>query len=387
MKYLPTIILLFLILCLSSCKLARFAYYNVSEIDDYKIFNTRQINKDSISYEFKKSKLEFPIQNFYFSFDGGKKESKTLLEILKETKTVGFLIIKKDSILFEKHLYDYTRESLVNSFSTAKSILSTLVGSAIDDGYINSVKDPITRYIPELEKNGFQEVTIENLLQMTSGIKFWENYYIPYADAGNFYYGRNLEKEVSKLKLKYKPGTKYHYSSGDSQLLGLVLKNALKNKTISKYLEEKLWIPLGMEYNASWSLDDKGFEKTFCCINATAIDYAKIGRLYLNKGNWNGKQIVPEKWIEQTTKIDTLNGSLKDYQYNWYLNSDKSFYTIGYKGQHIYIDPDNELVIVRLGKIQGKIKVGNKRGNFGWNNFFKIISRKFKEESTGYNKA
>jgi CubicO group peptidase (beta-lactamase class C family) len=219
------------------------------------------------------------------------------------------------------------------------------------------VNEPITNYIPELLKNGFDKVTIKHLLQMTSGIKFNESYVNPFGDAASFYYGLNLRKIISKMKLKTEPGKEFEYVSGNTQLLGLVLERALKNKAITSYLQEKIWTPLGMEFDASWSIDRKkdGLEKTFCCINARARDFAKIGRLYKNKGNWDGKQIVSEKWVEESTKLDTTEGSESYYQYQWWLpNPSKDFMAEGILGQFVYVNPSKDLIIVRLGKNEGR---------------------------------
>src|SRR5690606_33967965 len=132
-----------------------------------------------------------------------------------------------------------------------------------------------------------------------------------------YYYGRNLRKAIPKLELSGRPGETFAYKSGNSQLLGLILERVLKGKTISAYAQDKLWTPLGMEFPASWSLDRKndGLEKTFCCLNARARDYAKIGRLYLHGGNWEGKQLVPESWVKTSTAMDTTAGSPWYYQY------------------------------------------------------------------------
>ena len=239
----------------------------------------------------------------------------------------------------------------------AKSILSILVGCAIDDGKIKSIDEPITNYLSELKGTDFDKITIEHLLNMTSGLYFNESYTNPFGDAATFYYGTNLRKAVANLELKYEPGTHFKYSSGDSQILGLVLASALKEQNISTFLEEKIWKPLGMEFDASWSLDRKkdGIEKTFCCVNARARDFAKIGRLYLNKGSWNGKQIVSKDWVANSTKIDSTGGKVADYQHQWWINpSDNSFEAEGILGQHIYVNPEKNAIIVRLGKKVGK---------------------------------
>ena len=354
LKKLSHIALTFLLLSsLNSCKVGRFVVYNFANIKDYKIFPARELEASTTEFEFavaekgrapKDATIDWEIHSFE--------------EYIKDNKTVAFLIIQNDTIQYENYWRKYEEASVVASFSMAKSITSILVGIAIEEGYIQSVNEPITNYVPELKENGFEVVTIEHLLQMTSGIKFNESYYNPFGDAATYYYGTNLRKEITKMKLEREPGEKFRYSSGDTQLLGLVLERALKDKTLTGYLEEKLWQPLGMEFDASWSLDRKknGLEKTFCCINATARDFAKIGRLYLNKGKWKDRQIVSETWVAQSTKIDTTNGSTAKYQYQWWLPSKESgeFMAKGILGQYIYVHPKKNLIIVRLGKNEGK---------------------------------
>lgn len=276
---------------------------------------------------------------------------------LEENQTVAFLIIKNDTIQYEKYFSGYSKESVVPSFSMAKSVTSILIGCALDEGLIQSVDEPITNYIPELKKNGFEKVTIKHLLQMTSGIDFNESYINPFGDAASFYYGLNLRKQIEKMHLKAEPGQQFEYVSGNTQLLGLVLERALKGKAITSYLQEKLWTPLGMEYDASWSIDREknGLEKTFCCLNARALDFAKIGRLYKNKGNWNGQQIVSQQWVEQSTRPENTGGSVKFYQYQWWLPTpNEDFMAEGILGQFVYVHPAKDLIIVRLGKNEGK---------------------------------
>ena len=345
--------LLFLIICLASCKVGRFVYYNFANITDYKIFPSRELTNDSVKFEYfraKPDKVKAPKKINYNN------EAVAFDDFLEDNKTVAFIIIKNDTIQYEKYFDDYNEESVVASFSMAKSVTSILIGCAIDDGFIQSVDEPIINYIPELKENGLEKVTIKHLLQMSSGIKFNESYANPLGDAATFYYGTNLRKAIKKMKPEYNPGLGFSYSSGDTQVLGLVLERSLKGKTITKYLNEKIWKPLGMEYSASWSLDRKenGLEKTFCCINARARDFAKIGRLYLNKGNWNGKQIVSQKWVEESTKASVGIGNVSYYKYQWWLGDNGSFMAKGILGQYIYVNPDKNLTIVRLGKNYGK---------------------------------
>lgn len=336
---------------LSSCTVGRFIVYNFADINDHKIFPTRTIEKPDNSFYFHETAEEKSIKELEIY---GK--SYDLDQYLEKNKTVAFLIIKNDTILYENYFKGYDKSSIVPSFSMAKSVTSILMGCAIDDGYIQSVDEPVTNYLPQLKKNGLDKVTIKHVLQMTSGIRFNESYINPFGHAATYYYGRNLRKQVDKMKLEKNPGKSYKYTSGNTQLLGAVLEAALRDKTISQYLEEKLWKPLQMEYDASWSLDkeDNGMEKTFCCLNARARDFAKIGRLYLHKGNWNGKQIVPEKWVEESTKVEESDGSAWFYQYQWWLVSrDGDYMAQGILGQYVYINPEKNMIIVRLGKDHG----------------------------------
>jgi CubicO group peptidase (beta-lactamase class C family) len=355
----------------TSCQLGRFVVYNFADINDHKKFQSRPLTAHSSPYNFQTTNsVLIPKELNGIPFD----------KYLEENKTVAFLIIKNDTIQYEKYFKGHDKQSIVPSFSMAKSVTSILIGFAIDEGLIKSVDEPITTYIPELTKNGFDKVTIKHLLQMTSGIKFNEIYVNPFGDAASFYYGLNLRKVIGKMKLKSEPGKKFEYVSGNTQLLGLVLERSLKGKTITNYLQEKIWTPLGMEYDASWSIDRKknGLEKTFCCINARARDFAKIGRLYLNNGSWNGKQIISQNWVEESTTVDTTNGGVVFYKYQWWLptslnnirrenfnlnnptkeklvlSTDKDFMAEGILGQFIYVNPTKKLIIVRLGKNEGK---------------------------------
>ena len=373
MKYVYKLILLFLILSMSSCSLGRYVWYNTAEVDDYKHFDQREISNSAETYHFSKSKNKLIIDSLFSpnSIKVNGKVINSLKKHIEKSGTLGFIIIKNDSILCEEYFNGHNKESISGSFSMAKSIVSLLIGCAIDDGYINSEKDLITKYLPELSKNGFDDITIEHLLQMTSGIKFWENYWFPYAHAGNFYYGRDLWKKTKNLKKKFKSGTNFDYRSGDTQILGFILTKAIKDMTLSKYLENKIWKPLGMENNASWLIDSKGMERAFVGINASALDFAKIGRLVLNNGNWNGQQIVSKKWIKKSFAKDTLNASPINYQYQWYLKNggEKGIYANGYRGQYIYFNKSSNMVMVRVGK---------KRGKMNWSELFYAISEKYK---------
>jgi len=345
------IFLLLILSTVSACTLGRFVYYNFADITDHKVFPKRTIANDSTDI-------------FYFhaatdnAVDIKMKDGSGFEEYLAKNKTVAFLVIHNDTIKYENYFNDYERESIVASFSMAKSFTSFLIGCALDDKYLHSVQDPVTRYLPELKDQGFDSVSLENLLQMTSGLDFNESYKNPFGDAATFYYGRTLEKSTLKLGLKNAPNERTEYVSGNTQLLGLVLDRVLEEKTISQYLEEKLWTQVGMEYDASWSIDKKksGLEKTFCCLNARAIDFAKFGRLYLKGGNWNGKQIISKSWVATSTKLDSSRGSDLDYQYQWWIpNQEGDFIAVGILGQFIFVSPSENLLIVRLGEEHGDV--------------------------------
>ena len=277
-----------------------------------------------------------------------------LNEMVKLHNTLSFMIVRNDSIIYENYAKEYTDTSTLSSFSVAKSFVSTLIGIAIDEGKIKSVQQPITDFIPELADKGFDKIKIKNLLKHTSGIRFSKQRYNPNSDNAQFYYTKNLRRETLKSKIEEPPGLHYNYQSENYQLLGLIIERAT-HQTLSNYLQEKLWKPLGMENNGFWNTDNgskTGIEKAFCCLNATTHDYAKLGRLFLNNGYWNGKQILSAKWIKEATQPDTTEGGKFNFQYNWISSPQKygSYYAVGLYGQFIYIYPQKNIVIVRFGK-------------------------------------
>lgn len=355
-----------LIFMTTSCKIGRFVYYNFPNITDHTIFPARTAVAGDDKYHYKSTvKPKVPK-----SFTVGGKETQ-FEYYLEQNKSVAFIIIKNDTIQYEKYFRGYNEQSVIASFSMAKSVTSMLIGCALDEGIIRSAEEPVVNYIPEFKEiAGMDKLTIKNLLQMTSGIKCDENYHSPFSDAATYYYGTDVRKFLLKRELEYTPGTHNAYSSGDTQILGLVLERALKGKTITAYLEEKIWKPMGMEYDATWSLDrkDNGLEKTFCCLNARARDFAKLGSLYLNKGNWNGKQIVSSAWVDVSTTPDLLEGGVINYKYQWWLQPDGSYMAQGTLGQYIYVNPAKKLIIVRLGE---------NYGNADWHRIFESLAANY----------
>ncbi|WP_285054421.1 serine hydrolase domain-containing protein [Pedobacter ginsengisoli] len=352
---------LFLLLFLSSCTLIKTLKYWSPGIEDGEKFPARLLSASKEPYYFPERPGPAVIDPRKFSVPN----TLSFEDFLQRNNTVAFVIIRNDSLIYEKYFDGLTKDSAVLSFSISKVFTSALIGLAINDQLIGSVEDPVTNYLPEMRKNGFDKVTIKHLLQMTSGIRFREDKGSPFHEDAKFYYGSNLTKRALNLKLARTPGAKFEYASGNTQLLGLILQRALKNKTITEYLQEKIWNPLGMESAAQWNTDrkNKGIEKMFCCLNATARDFAKFGNLYLHKGKFKNKQIVPEQWARQSVTADTTDGGSQYYKYQWWLSSKtKEFFAEGIINQFIYVNPAKNLVMVKLSKGYG---VYNKWTFFG----------------------
>ncbi len=331
----------------------RTVVYNYSGIDDYRIFPQRRLTAAARPFRFRDGSSD---GNVPLPVRFGRRHDVLLSELLPVTDTTAFLVVKNDLIVFERYYNGYDRATPSLSFSMAKSFLSILVGCAMADGYLKSVDQPVTELVPELQAKGFASVTLKHLLQMTSGIDYAENDF-PFGRHVRFYYTDRLEQEIVNLRLRERPGGQFVYKSSDAFLLTLALKRALGRKSIIAYMQERLWTPLGMEYDGAWSLDHApdGLEKTGCCLAVTARDVAKFGRLYLNKGLWDGQRIVPEAWVTASTRSDTSAGSAWNYQHLWWLVAQDrpDFMANGHLGQFLYINPAAGVIIVRLGKSMG----------------------------------
>ena len=288
---------------------------------------------------------------------GGEKVTEPLEKFLEDTGTTAFLVIRDDKLLYEGYFNGYDRESTQTSFSVAKSFVSALVGIAIEEGYIGSVEDPITKYVPELEGPEMDKITIRHLLTMSSGLRYSGEGGGggPLGDDAKTYYDPNLRELALTVEPEVEPGRRWEYNNYHPLLLGMVLERAT-DRPVATYLSQKIWRPLGMEAEGSWSLDSEasGFEKMESGINGRAIDFAKFGRLYLNRGEWKGKEVVPQSWVEESTRVDTTTDPADFYQYFWWVDvvePDRGrFMARGNLGQFIYVVPDKDLVIVRMGE-------------------------------------
>ncbi|HWO89222.1 MAG TPA: serine hydrolase [Gemmatimonadales bacterium] len=345
----------------SNSQWARAIAWLDSDVDDYKRFPSRTISNAPPTFAFRQPSASIrrryaPAFETITYRQDGRNTTLGFDEFLQQTNTVAFLVIKDDVVLYEGYFNGYDRNSTVTSFSIAKSFVSALVGIAISEGYIGSVEDPITKYVPELLAIDprYRNITLRHLLSMSSGIRYVEHH-LPWSDATTTYYAPDLRAAAISSPIRGEPGRVFHYNNYHPLLLGLVLERTT-GRPVAQYLEEKIWKPLGMEAPGSWSLDSErsGFEKMESGINGRAIDFAKFGRLFLNQGNWNGVQIVPAEWVDESTRRDTTTDPAPQYQYFWWVNTKVTgrhhFYAAGKHGQYIYIVPEQNLIFVRFGR-------------------------------------
>ena len=350
---------------LSSCHVSRYFYWNFADVNDYRKFGADTIDNELTTFHFESAheNLRFDLPEKYSTYDN----FTGFDDFLKATKTLSFLVIRHDTVIYSNYFKGYDSSSVFSSFSISKSFISALIGIALEEGVIKSLDQSVTEFIPEMKDPGFSKVTIKDLLEMRSGIKFKEGYADPFSGMAKFYYGRNLRKYTLNLKVVSEPGQSYNYQSANSQILAMILERATGMK-ISDYLEEKIWKPLGMENRATWNVDSKKFNevKAFCCINATSIDFAKFGRLYLDSGKWDDHQIIPEEWITESLQIknDSRDSQGFPYTYLWRSLENGDFFAKGILGQYIYICPQKEIIIVRTGA-NGKDVI--------WPHFFREI--------------
>lgn len=377
----------------SSCSVVRSLRWWQPDLTDSSKFKNARIGSSPIPFRFTSAVGQA----------NHAKLKRHLDSMLTQSNTSAFLVIRNDSLIYEYFAEDMNAQTLHPSFSVAKSYIGTLMGIAIDKGMVKSANDLVIKYLPELEKNDrrFQKLTIQHVLDMRSGVDFDEEKETPFAGIAKLYYGSSVNNQVLKLKMKNEPGKVFEYQSINTQLLAMILERASGQK-ITVLLSNYLWKPLGAESDAIWSLDDRKTAKAFCCLNAAANDFAKLGRLYLKKGNWGGNQVLSSTWVEETTTPDTL--SKMGYKNQWWACNSVSYFrdsisadqevkrlklnlTIkrstngryyyrqktndfraeGILGQIVYVNPTNNVVIVRMGSYPNK--------NLYFNGFIPEIGR------------
>jgi CubicO group peptidase (beta-lactamase class C family) len=270
----------------------------------------------------------------------------SLEEHMQSQHVGGLLVLRKGQIVYENYELDNNEDSRWIAFSVAKSVTSMLIGAAIQDGYINSVEDAVTDYLPRLKGSAYDGASIKNVLNMASGVDWNEDYADPKSDVSVAAGSNAMElfQHLNTLNVSSKPGEVFNYSTGDTNLLGAVLRAAIGNNE-SAYLEQKIWKPFGMQSDASWIVDARyGVELGGCCLNATLRDYARIGLFALKAGVLaDGTKILPDGWMKAST---TPSKGYQGYGYSWWLRPDGSYAAQGIFGQLIWIDPKTETVIV-----------------------------------------
>ncbi len=328
---------------------------NFLHLEDYFPYNS--LTKSVSPYQFPKGNMELPASIAY------RNKTMSTSDYLEETRTTGLLILHRDSIQHESYYNGHTETTTHISWSVAKSFVSAMVGIALEEGLFESIEEPITKYVPELTGSGYDGVRIKDILQMSSGVRFNEDYVDFNSDINrfgrSFALGSSLDDFCKSLVREKEPGTFNHYVSIDTQVLGMLLKR-ITGKTLTAYLQEKIWDPLGMEHDAQWAIDNDGMEMALGGLNVTLRDYAKFGYLYLKNGKYNEQQLVPANWVQHSITPDaphlmpganpnSANKLEFGYGYQWWIppNGDGAFMARGIYNQYIYIYPKMDLVIVK----------------------------------------
>lgn len=335
---------------------------NTAFISDYEYFENREI-KNSVPQP-------WLLHEKYNSVT----QSENLKKLNEETKTKSFLVIKNDSIVFEKYFDDHKSTSLSNSFSVAKSIVTSMLFKAIMEGKIKGLDQPLSDYFEEYKEGLASELTVGDLASMSSGMKWSEKYYSVINITSESYFTDDLRSVVLRQDIIDKPGQSFRYSSGDTQLLGMVIEKAT-GTTLTNYLSEKFWQPMGAENSALWQIDSakSGMEKAYCCIASTARDFARFGKLFINKGKWNDEMILDPSYIDLS--INPVFEDSPYYGYGWWLynyEGKKVFTMNGHLGQFVISFPDENIIIVRQGDYNNK---GNGDGS---SDLFKYIAEGYK---------
>ena len=336
---------------------------NTAFISDYEYFDNREIANSNPE--------PWPIHKNFNQFI----ETEELKVLNEQRQTKSFLVIKNDSIVFEKYYDGYDENSLSNSFSVAKSIVVSLMGKAIMEGKIKGLDQPVSDYFDEYKEGLASELTVGDLASMSSGMKWNEKYYSVINITSESYFTDDLRSVILRQKIIDKPGQSFRYSSGDTQLLAMVIEKAT-GTTLSDYLSEKFWKPMGAENNALWQLDSDnyGMEKAYCCIASTARDFARFGKLYINNGKWGNEIILDSSFVELATK--PVFNSSPYYGYGWWLynfEGKKVFTMNGHRGQFVISFPEENIIIVRQGSFNEKGRVSNNSGDL-----YKYISEGYK---------
>ncbi|HEX4937172.1 MAG TPA: serine hydrolase [Candidatus Kapabacteria bacterium] len=320
-----------------------------------RLFPAHPLAASTTPHVFPRAEMPAPLPTTYIFND-----SHRLTEaFLEKTRTTGLLVLRDGVILHEEYRRDANASSTLTSWSMAKSVVATLVAIALKEGTLHSLDDTVGQYVPELKNSAWAPVRIRDLLRMASGIRFDETYDNRLADIHRIFYktfifNRSIDSAVAGYPAEDVPGTRFHYKSVDTQVLSLVLRRAT-GRPLTTYAQEKLWQPLGMQDTGFWNTDFHGNELGYCCLNISLRDYAKLGQLYLQQGQWNGQQLLPADWVREATKrpepwLAAGNGyAERGYGYHWWVprDPDQEFFANGVWGQTIFVDEKTRTVIVK----------------------------------------
>ncbi len=334
--------------------------HSTAYIEDYPHFSNRRINAGKPQ--------PWPLHREYNSTSPTPK----LQEVNEDLETIAFLIIKNDSIWYEHYSEEFGPDSKTNSFSMAKSITAALLGKAIFEGKIKSLEQPVADFFPQFDKR----LTVGDLASMSSGLNWDESYYNPFSMTTEAYFGKDLRKLILDLEVTGEPGQKFKYLSGNTQLLAMVLEKAT-GKTISEYLSDSFWKPLGMRNDGLWQLDseESGMEKAYCCIASNTRNFARFGKLYKDYGKWGDTQLLDSTFVAKS-----INPRFEDsphYGYGFWLEKYKGkdiFYMRGILGQYVIVIPEDDLIISRL----GREKMSKPEGEEHPNDFYIYLEEVYK---------
>ena len=313
--------------------------YTTAYLEDYKEFDNVKIENDVPQ--------PWPKHKDYNSVS----ETERLQKYNEAYGAIAYVIIKNDSIWFENYYDGFDENSKTNSFSMAKSYVSGLMGKAIEEGYIKSLDQPVSDFFPEFSEGLAAKMTVGDLSSMASGTNWDEKYYSPLSITTRAYFDDDLEKVILGLKVVNEPGQAYKYSSGDTQLLAMVIEKAT-GKKLYNYLTESFWKPLGSENETLWQVDSKEHDlvKAYCCIASNAKDFARFGKLYKDHGKWKGEQLLDSAFVAKS--ITPRFAESPQYGYGFWMQkrNGKSFFMMrGHLGQYVIVEPEDNIIIVRLG--------------------------------------
>lgn len=286
---------------------------------------------------------------------------KTERKKLEALNTTSYLVFRNDTLVYEEYFENFGQKETSNSFSMAKSVVGLLIGIVKDEGKIKSIDDPVSDYLPNYDKGNRKRITIRHLLTMSADLVWNESAWNPLSHNAEAYYGTDLNEMMGLVEYGAAPEKIFDYKSGSTQVLGMIVMK-VTGKTLSEYASEKLWKKIGAEDKAYWSLDhEKGVEKAFCCLYATSRDYARLGKLMMHHGKWNGEQIIDSAYVAECikpAKLKTTDGlENSTYGLTWWINKHKGldvFYARGIKGQYVICIPSKKLMVVRTGHNRGK---------------------------------